>query len=79
MRGGIGSCLTQNFEGATRPISYYSCCLKDNEMRYVTFNAEMTSVVAALERWETLLKGASLVVFTNDLPLVPHSKRDANQ
>ena len=42
MRGGIGSCLTQNFDEITKPTGYYSHHLKDNEMRYSTFNAEMT-------------------------------------
>ena len=69
--------LTQNFDGITKPIGYYSHCLKDNEMRYSTFNAEMTAVVAALELWETLLKGEWLVIFIDHLPLMHHSKRDA--
>ena len=75
--GGIGAVLTQNFEGVTKPIGYFSRRLRNHELRYTIFNAEMSSVVYALQHWEPLLKGADLVVFTDHLPLQKHSTREA--
>ena len=76
-RGGIGAVLTQNFDGVTKPIGYFSRRMRDSELRYSAFNAEMCSVVNALEHWEQLLKGSDLVVMTDHLPLVNHSTRDS--
>ena len=69
--------LTQNFEGVTKPIGYFSRRMRDSELRYSAFNAEMCSVVNAMEHWEQLLKGSDLVVMTDHLPLVSHSTRDS--
>lgn len=74
---GIGAVLTQNFDGVTKPIGYFSRRLHNHEMRYTIFNAEMCSVEYALQHWEPLLKGAELVVFTDHLPLQKHSTREA--
>jgi hypothetical protein len=76
-RGGIGAVLTQNFDGVTKPIGYFSRRMRDSELRYTAFNAEMCSVVNALEHWEQLLKGSDLVVMTDHLPVVSHSTRDS--
>ena len=75
--GGIGAVLTQNFDGVTKPIGYFSRRLRNHELRYTIFNAEMSSVVYALQHWEPLLKGTELVVFTDHLPLQKHSTREA--
>ena len=75
--GGIGAVLTQNFNGVTKPIGYYSRRLRNHELRYTIFNCEMAAVVYALEHWQPLLKGSDLVIFTDHLPLQKHSTRDA--
>ena len=75
--GGIGAVLTQNFYGVTKPIGYYSRRLRNHELRYTIFNAEMSAVVYALEHWQPLLKGSDLVIFTDHLPLQKHSTRCA--
>ena len=75
--GGIGAVLTQNFNGVTKPIVYFSRRLCKHELRHTIFNADMCSVVYALQHWEPLLKGAELVVFTDHLPLQKHSTREA--
>ena len=74
--GGIGAVLTQNFDGVTKPIGYFSRRLRNHELRYTIFNVEMCSVVYALKHWEPLLKGAKLVGFTDYLPLQKHSTRE---
>ena len=55
--GGIGAVLTQNFDGVTKPIGYFSRRLCNHELRYTIFNAEICPVVYALQHWEPLFSG----------------------
>ena len=74
-RGGIAAILTQHQGSVTRPISYFSRQLRDSEQRYSAFAAELLAVANGLQHWESLLKGASITVFTDHLPVVHNSTR----
>ena len=74
-RGGIAAILTQHQGSVTRPISYFSRQLRNSEQRHSAFAAELQAVANGLQHWESLLKGASITVFTDHLPVVHNSTR----
>ena len=73
--GGISAVLTQVVDGVTKVIGYYSRRLRASENKYNSFNAELASIVAALDHWRPLLVGSDLTIFTDHLPIVSHVKR----
>ena len=73
--GGISAVLTQVFDQVTKPIAYFSRRLRASERRYDGFNAELLSVVSALEHWRTLLIGSNVTCFTDQKPIVSQAAR----
>ena len=74
IRGGISGILAQTQDGVTRPISYFSRQLRQSEIRYNGFNAELLAVVASLEHYYPIIKSQHVVVYSDHLPLVRASE-----
>lgn len=66
----IGAVLTQKTENGERPIYFFSRVLTQHEINYATHEKELLAIVAAIEEFETYLKGRKFTVKTDSQCLV---------
>lgn len=76
----IGAVLTQKQDKGERPIYFFSRTLNEHEVNYPTHEKELLAIVAAIEEFETYLKGRKFVVKTDSQCLVylfsdPHKNK----
>jgi ribonuclease HI len=66
----IGAVLTQTDQNGGRPIYFFSRTLNEHERNYPTHERELLAIVAAIEEFETYLKGRKFTVKTDSQCLV---------
>jgi cleavage and polyadenylation specificity factor subunit 1 len=66
----VGACLHQVVEGESSPIDFFSRKLSPAEARYSVFDKELLAIVASLKKWQSLVSGTDLYIFTDHKPLI---------
>ena len=66
----IGAVLSQEHDGQERPVAYWGRKLSDAETRYHITELEALAVVAALKKFEPIVRHQEIVVYTDHSPLV---------
>ena len=69
----VGACLSQmDDEGKERPIAYFSSKLSDTQRNWATIKKESYAVIAALQKFDVIVFGNHIELFTDHNPLKYH-------
>ena len=67
---GVGAVLTQMFDGAEKPVAYYSATLNAHEQRYSIFEKELLAIIKGIAHFKHYLTGTHFVIETDHSALV---------
>ncbi|GBN66454.1 Retrovirus-related Pol polyprotein from transposon opus, partial [Araneus ventricosus] len=66
---GIAACLSQKILGSLRPIAYVSQKLSKSQQAWSTIEREAYAIVWSLKKFETLVFGSEIELYTDHNPL----------
>ena len=83
----IGAVLEQRVKGQWQPLAFFSRQFKKAELKYATFDKELTGVFSAVKHFKYYIEARTFTIFTDHQPIVdalhkkgePTSARQARQ
>jgi transposase InsO family protein len=66
----VGAALHQKYNNQLQPIGFYSKKFTDPQLRYSTYDKELTAIFQSIKHFSYLLEGRRFKIFTDHKPLI---------
>lgn len=66
----VGAVLQQYINGAWLPLGYFSKKLSDSQIKYSTYDKELTAIYLAMVHFRSMLEGRQITIYTDHKPLI---------